>query len=220
MPSSEFSEFLVPKELKLLSTKRLRQGYLWELEKIRQAFEVCPKCANPSNTRCGRVSVTVREEPIRETWIWLKIHKHRYFCKTCKKPFTESVSGIWPRRRTTQRFRKHIAKACEKYTNLTLVKNSNKISNGLTYAIYHEQIEIKLRERRQIKWPEVLGIDEHFFSRSKGFTEYTTVFTDLKKRKLFDMYLGKDVKNLIEQVHEIPGRLEVKYIAMDMSSSY
>lgn len=54
---------------------------------------------------------------------------------------------------------------------------------------------MKLRERRQMKWPEVLGVDEHFFSRCHGFTEYTTVFTDLKKRKLFDMYLGKNVKN-------------------------
>jgi transposase len=220
MPVSEFTHIFLSKELKLLSTKRLKQGYVWEVEKRRQAFEVCPKCASPSNVRAGRVSVTVREEPLRDSWIWLKIHKHRYYCKSCKKPFTEPVSGIWPRKRTTQRFRKHIGKMCENFTNLSRVKNISKISNGLTYKIYYEQIEMKLRERRGIKWPTVLGIDEHFFSRSKGFTEYATVFTDLKKRKLFDMYLGKDVKNLIDQVNHIPGRDEVKFIAMDMSSSY
>lgn len=221
MPTSEITEFFLPKELKLLSTRRFKQGHIWEVEKVRQPFEICPKCATASKTRCGRVSVTVRDEPVRgDGGLWLKIHKHRYFCKTCKKPFTESISGIWPRRRTTQRFRKHVAKMCENFTNLTRVKNMSKISNGLTYKIYYEQIEIKLRERRGIRWPEVLGIDEHFFSRSKGFTEYATVLTDLKKRKLFDMYLGKNVKNLMEQVNHIPGRYDVKYIAMDISSTY
>ena len=220
MPLNEITEVFLPKELKLLSTKRFKQGYIWNVEKIRQAFEICPKCATASNTRSGRVSVTIRDEPMRGEGLWLKIHKHRYYCKTCKKPFTESVSGVWPRRRTTQRFRKHIGKMCENFTNLTRVKNISHISNGLTYKIYYEQIEMKLRERRGIRWPEVLGIDEHFFSRSKGFTEYATVLTDLKKRKLFDMYLGKNVKNLMEQVSHIPGRENVKYIAMDMSSTY
>lgn len=223
MPTSQITEFFLPKELKLLSTRRFKQGHIGEVEKVRQAFEICPKCATTaSKTRCGRVSVTVRDEPLRgdEGNLWLKIHKHRYFCKTCRKPFTEPVAGIWPRRRTTQRFRKHVAKLCENFTNLTRVKNISKISNGLTYKIYYEQIEIKLRERRGISWPEALGIDEHFFSRSRGYTEYATVLTDLKKRKLFDMYLGKDIKNLILQTDHIPGREKVKVIAMDMSSSY
>lgn len=140
MPTSEITQYLLPKELKLLSTKRLKHGFLWELEKIRQDFEVCPRCAARSNTRCGRVSVTVREEPLREQWLWLKIHKHRYYCKSCRKPFTEPVSGIWPRKRTTQRFRKHIGKMCENFTNLSRVKKLSRISNGLTYKIYYEQI--------------------------------------------------------------------------------
>ena len=81
MPVSEITEVLLSKELKLLSTRRLKQSYVCEVEKHRQAFEICPKCASPSNVRAGRVSVTVREEPLRDSWIWLKIHKHRYYCK-------------------------------------------------------------------------------------------------------------------------------------------
>ena len=94
MPLNEITEVFLPKELKLLSTKRFKQGYIWNVEKIRQAFEICPKCATASNTRSGRVSVTIRDEPMRGEGLWLKIHKHRYYCKTCKKPFTESVSGV------------------------------------------------------------------------------------------------------------------------------
>lgn len=65
MPVSEITEVFLPKELKLLSTKRFKQGHIWEVEKVRQSFEICPKCASASNTRCGKVSVTIRDEPVR-----------------------------------------------------------------------------------------------------------------------------------------------------------
>ncbi|MFN3698043.1 MAG: transposase [Pseudobdellovibrio sp.] len=67
-----------------------------------------------------------------------------------------------------------------------------------------------------MSWPTVLGIDEHFFSRRNGYTEFTTLFCDLKKRRLFEMCLGKDKKSIVEQVKHIPGRENVKVVVIDM----
>ncbi|WP_157976756.1 transposase [Parahaliea mediterranea] len=36
--------------------------------------------------------------------------------------------------------------------------------------------------------PRVLGIDEHFFTLKKG---YATTFVDLRKRRVFDVKLGR-----------------------------
>jgi transposase len=220
MPWKKVARAILGAELKLLSTNTYRQGFLWEVEKRRSKHEICPKCANPTNSRYGRVSVTVRQESLWGASLWLKIHKHRYFCKTCRKPFTETVPGVLPRRKTTQRFRKALLMACKNYKNLSEVRRTFKCSSALLYKVFYEQLEIKLREKKSASWPEVVCVDEHFFSRRKGFTEFVTMFADYKKGTLFEMAEGKDKKSLWEQMERIPGREKVKSVVIDMSSSY
>lgn len=220
MPSSNVAEYFLSKELKFIASKPYKNGFLWDVVKLRNDFELCPKCYNKTNVRCGKVSVTVREAPIREQPLWLKIHKHRYYCKSCRKPFTESVDCVWPKRRTTYYFRKSVARACDSYTNLSLVRKHHHCSSGFLYKVHYDTLKTKLNERKGAPWPTVLGIDEHFFSRRKGYTEFATVFCDLKKRRLFEMCLGKDKKSIIEQVKHIPGRENVKVVVIDMSNGY
>lgn len=221
MLESSLSRAVLPKDLKLFNTRVYRYGHLWEVEKVRQEFEICPKCATPSRSLAGRCTAVVRDEPLRQMGLWLKIHKHRYYCKTCRKPFTEAVSIVWPGRRTTQRFRKFIGELCENIVDLKRVRSMHRMSTGFIYEAYYSQIQTKLRERLNMRWPEVLGIDEHFFRRVKGEgTEFVTMLTDVKKRKLFEIVLGKNTKTLMEQLAHIPGRENVRIIVMDLSSGY
>ena len=220
MPSSNIAEYFLSKELKFVASRSFKNGFIWDVVKKRNEFELCPKCMNPATVRCGRVSVTVREAPIREKPLWLRIEKHRYYCKTCRKPFTENVNCVWPKRRTTHHFRKAVAGDCENYTNLSLVRKHHYCSSGFIYKVHYDLLKTKYSTRKNLSWPTVLGIDEHFFSRRKGFTEFTTVFCDLKKRRLFEMCLGKDKKSIIEQVKHISGRENVKVVVIDMSNGY
>ena len=220
MLGDKLAQSLLGNELRFLKSRIFKSGHLWEVEKIRAPFEVCPKCATPSATCAGRVFVTVREEGFRQENLWLRILKHRYLCKSCKKPFTEPTPGVWPRRRSTQRFRKALARDCENMTDLSRVRQINNVSTGLLYQVFYEQCEVKLRERQNQAWPEVIGIDEHFFRRTKQNTEFVTVFTNLKKRRLFEVVLGKDTKRVIEQLENIPGKENVKVVVIDMSDTY
>ncbi len=220
MPWERLSRAILGTELKLLGTRSYRNGYLWEVEKVRSKFEICPKCANPSSSRYGFTHVLIRQENLWDSPLWLRIKKHRYFCKLCKKPFTEPVPGVFPRYRTTQRYRKSLLKACQSFKSLSEVRQEHQCSSSLVYKVLYEQLEVKLRERKGAYWPQVLGIDEHFFSRRKGFTEFVTVFTDLKKRKMFEMSLGKDKRSLLEQIKNIPGRERVRVVVIDLSNGY
>lgn len=220
MPDLNLADEMLPKELKFLATKIYRNGYMWEVEKIRNEFEICPKCANKSSVQCGVVYAVVREAPLREKPLWLRIKKHRYFCKACRKPFTEPVEGVWPRRRSTSYYRKFIASDCESYTNLSLVREHHGCSSGFLYQVHYETLKTKLRERLNSPWPKVLGIDEHFFTRRNGFTEFATVFCDLKKRRLFEMCLGKDKKSLMEIMDQYSGRENVQVVVIDLSNGY
>jgi transposase len=46
------------------------------------------------------------------------------------------------------------------------------------------------------------------------------MFADFKKKRLFEMAHGKDKKSLWDQMEKIPGREKVRFVVMDMSSSY
>ena len=220
MLSVHLNAFLVGNHLKLLSQRPISGGFLWEVEKLR-VEQPCLRCGSVNTVRAGKCTTTVREEPIRQTTFWLKVHKHRIYCKDCKKTFTEPVPGIWPRRRSTQRFRKCVAQACGRMTDLATVRKHHNVSHGFVYQVYYEQVEVKLREHRnRMKWPEVIGIDEHFFRRKNGVTEFVTMFTDIKNKKMFEMAHGKDGKSLMDQLAEIPGRENVKVVVIDMSSAY
>ena len=220
MPWQRLSQAILGTELKLITTQAHRNGYLWEVEKIRASCEICPKCASPTNSRYGTCQVVVRQDGIWGFPLWLRIHKHRYFCKTCRKPFTESVPGVLPRMRTTQRYRRALLRACQSFKSLSGVRKDYQCSSSLVYKILYEQLELKLRERKGAYWPLIVGVDEHFFSRRRGFTEFVTVFTDLRKRRMFEMCEGKDKRSLLEQVKDIPGRERVKVVVIDLSNGY
>jgi transposase len=66
-------------------------------------------------------------------------------------------------------------------------------------------MELKCREY-QYPWPEKIGIDEHFFSRSQG-----------QERKFF---LGKATADVRNKIAHIDGRENVKWVAIDMSDTY
>lgn len=220
MLNAHLSSFLLGTELKVISMKQIPKGYLWEVAKTGSSSE-CKHCGSTQVVRAGKCTSTVREEPIRQTCLWLKIHKHRIHCKSCKRTFADAIDGVFFRRKTTQRFRKFIAQACGKMSDLKTVCHFYGVSSGFVYSTYYEQLEVKLRERSHtLQWPEALGIDEHFFRRKKGVTEFVTMFTDLDKHRAFEMVHGKDHASMLEQIKDIPGRERVKWVAIDMSSSY
>lgn len=220
MLERDINAFLVGNHLKLLSTQAFRNGYLWEVA-LTKSEPFCRRCGSAQVVRAGRAQSLVKEEPVRSVSVWLKIHKHRLYCKDCKKTTTESVPGIFPRRRSTQRFRKFIAQACGRMTDLSSVSRFYGVSHGFSYQVYYEQVEVKLREHQtRFKWPEVIGIDEHFFRRKNRITEFVTMITDLKSKRVFEMVHGKDHQSLQSQLERIPGRENVKVVVIDMSSTY
>lgn len=220
LTNHHLNRFLLGNNLKLLSMRTYRNGYLWEAEKI-DSGSPCLRCGSVNTVKSGRCTTTVHDQPVRDGAVWVRIHKHRIYCKDCKKIFVEPIDGIWPGRRSTQRFRKFIGQSCGRMNDMDTVSRFYSVSHGFAYKVYYEQAAVKLREYKSAAaWPEVIGIDEHFFRRKRGITEFVTMITDLKKKRAFDMVLGKDHRSLEDQLKNIPGRENVKVVVIDMSSTY
>lgn len=147
-------------------------------------FEVCPKCATPSKTIHDHVWVRIRDTPIRDNRIVLKIKKRRFLCKGCRKPFTEPVAGIRKGFRTTDRFRRHIMWCADNFANLHDVQKQLDISSWLTHTAYYEQLQAQVK-KIQNPWATTIGIDEHAFRRNKkrGHREFATIFVEYSHNK-------------------------------------
>ncbi len=63
----------------------------------------------------------------------------------------------------------------------------------------------------------VLGIDEHFFSRRKGFA---TTFCNLENHTVYDVVAGRSEAALEPYLRNLKGKQEVRVVCMDLSSTY
>lgn len=206
-------------ELKITDVKSGSKGLLLFAEKLRADFEPCYRCAKPSSSVYDTRVILVRDEPIRQAQVTLKLKKRRYYCHGCRKPFTEYVPGIWPKRRTTQRLRETVREACNNFSNMSQVRKIFKLSSSYVYKVYYEQLELQNRQMTK-HYPEELGIDEHFVRREFGVPQFMTVMTDLKKRSVRECVPGKAKGLLLERTKHMQGRHKVKWVALDMSDVY
>jgi transposase len=220
LSAQKVTRFLLLPELKLLSWNKERiAANIVDTEKESE-FEVCPKCATASSTGYDYRLVTLKDAPVRGSSIKLRIRKRRFYCKPCRKPFTEPVQGVTKGQRTTQRYRRTVLWACENFSDLKRVRKAYRCSSGFIYQTLYEQIQLRLKRNLNYPWPTTLGIDEHFFTRRRGRSEFVTVFTDYNNKRLREVAFGKVKVELMAQIAGIEGRENVKNAIIDMSDGY
>ena len=221
MPMGSLAESLLLPELRLLEVKDPRHSGVitFYVEKTSE-MEVCPRCATPGYTVYDRRWSRVRDSNIRARRVWLWILKRRFSCKRCKRPFTEPVPGISKGARSTQRFRRNIQWACEHFGDLKSVMRQYRCSSGYVYKAHYEELERK-RRMRVHPWPEVVGIDEHFFRHTGDRSrDFVSVVVDYRNRAMFEVVEGRQTVQLKHALSEIPGRDNVRTVVMDMYEPY
>lgn len=196
--------------------------YNYQCEKVSD-FEICPKCAVKSYSVHDRRWIDVKDQPVRGQGIKLQILKRRFRCPSCKKVFTEPVSGVRKGFRTTERFRRGIKWACDNFKNLKRVQKAHACSAGLIYKIFYEQLEIKHREKKNDPWGTTIGIDEHTWKKRRNKTrktEYASLIVDHQRKRIAEIVNGKTVADLTEQLQHIPGRENVVDATIDMCDPF
>lgn len=218
LPEKRIAAFVLLPELKLL---HFGTDGLWLCEK-ESRFEVCHRCATPSQSIYDHRWVRVRDEPLRGDHVWLKILKRRFYCKPCARPFTESIPGVMPKRKTTQRFRLAVMKACSKYTDLSSVKREFRVSYHFIYSAYYERLKLSRAEKQNAPWPSAIGIDEHSYGKNKEFrrTQFVTTIVNHNKGRMFEAVIGKTQAELEMATSHISGRENVLWATIDMCDPY
>jgi len=220
MPHKHLSRFVLLPELNLVSWEKSAPGINACRARKISKFEICPKCAKPSQTVYDTRKVKLRDAPIRGTDVLLTVEKRRFYCRSCKRPFTEPLAGVKKGRRTTERYRRSLLWAYENFSDLTKVRKAYRCSNWLLYSAVYEHLRLNVKRHLNYPWPKTIGIDEHFVSRRRGFREFATVVIDYNHKRPRELVLGKSGGELKVALQHIPGRENVKQVVLDLSDGY
>lgn len=220
MPNRILTENLLLPELRLEKWHWRKLHFFFHAKKD-CPMEVCPKCATPSQTGYDKRVVRIKDAPLRNRAVTLVLTKRRFYCKPCKKPFMEPVSGIRKHRRTTERYRNQLLWACENFTDLRRVRKTYRCSSGFLYQALYEQLELA-RRKRLYPWPATIGIDEHSFRRNKQFgrTEFASLIADYSNKRIFELVQGKTTGELSTALSYIPGKENVQNVIVDLCDPF
>ncbi|PCJ49946.1 MAG: ISL3 family transposase [Gammaproteobacteria bacterium] len=145
----------------------------------------------------------------------LKVPK--YHCQQCDRYFRHPFEGIRPRFRSSEAFRLEVFEAHDGGVTQRKLSQTHRISPATVERWYQSFIRQRVSELASRPCPQVLGIDEHFFTRKKG---YATTLVDLKNHKVFDVKLGRSELSLRPYLRNLEGKDKVKVIVMDLSVTY
>ena len=141
----------------------------------------------------------------------------KYHCPKCNRYFRHPLRGIRPRLRATESYRLEVFEAHDGGVSQRKLTVTHKIGSATVERWYQQQIKNRVAELSSRHCPRILGIDEHFFSRKKGFA---TTLVDLKNHKVFDVVLGRSEASLRRYLSHLTGRDRVKFVVMDLSETY
>lgn len=147
--------------------------------------------------------------------IWLRSHK--FLCLVCRRYFNLRVPGVLPRRRATENFRMEVYEKHHGGISQRHLSKTHRIGEATVERWYQDFVGYRVKELSHRHSPRVLGIDEHFFTRKKGFA---TTLVDLANHKVYDVILGKSDLALNGPLKRIRERHRTRAVVMDLSETY
>lgn len=141
----------------------------------------------------------------------------KYHCTQCGRYFRHPFIGIRPRYRSTEAYRLEVFEAHHGGVTQRKLSRTHQISAATVERWYQQHLGRRLSELSNRTCPQVLGIDEHFFTRKKG---YATTLVDLRNHKVFDVKLGRSESSLRRYLRALEGKSHCRVVVMDLSETY
>ena len=177
----------------------------------------CPFCSGQSLRKKDSFFRKIKHLSVGTTRSILLIKAHKFKCRGCFKYFNQRLPGVKKRFQSSEPFREEVA--LKHHWGMSRNKSAETagISWGSVERCYKGYLENKNSHRKNASCPRVLGIDEKYFSRKKGFM---TTLADLKRHKVYDLVLGRSEKSLEGYLNKMPDKKNCKVVVMDLSETY
>src|SRR5690554_581718 len=214
MPMSPVNSILGIRDLVIDRVERRQDIHVWARPAKRLA---CIHCQQGSVRIKATHQRTLKHTRQGNQLMVLHLAVPKYHCTDCNRYFRHRFAGIRPRRRATEAYRLEVFEAHDGGVSQRQLTRTHQIGSATVERWYQSFIKQRVAELSGRTCPQVLGIDEHFFTRKKGFA---TTLVDLRNHKVFDVVLGRSEPSLRRYLSRLPGRENVKVVVMDLSETY
>lgn len=177
----------------------------------------CPHCGGSRVRSKGRYTRQVRHEDLGFRHAVLELEARKWECVSCGRGFRQRFPGILPCQRSSEAFREMIFRQHLDGINRSRLGRREGIGAATVERYFRHGLKRQLGEWHSPRCPRVLGIDEHFFTRRKGFA---TTLCDLKNHKVYDVVLGRSELSLEAYFHRLEGKAEVRVVCIDLAAHY
>jgi len=177
----------------------------------------CPKCGGQQLRDKGRYQRRVRHENWGMRRAVLELEGHKWRCLECRRHFRQRFPGILAWQRSSEAFRRMIYQHHLDGTNRSCLGRREGIGAATVERHFRHGLQRQFGEWHAPQCPTILGIDEHFFTRRKGFA---TTLCDLKNHKIYDVVLGRSEAALDAYFQRLQGKDKVRVVCMDLATHY
>src|SRR5690606_5212098 len=99
----------------------------------------------------------------------LHLQVPKYQCTRCNRYFRHTFPGIRPRLRATETYRLEVFEAHDGGVTQRKLSRTHRVGTATVERWYQSFVKQRVQELSGRSCPQVLGIDEHFFSRKRGY---------------------------------------------------
>jgi len=177
----------------------------------------CPHCGCDRLRKKDKFIRKLRHETWGMRHCHLRLEALKFHCQGCGRYFNQRFPAILPRRRSTEPFRQqifwqHFDGICRKR-----LAERQRIGTATVERWFQDYLGLQAAKMSEAPCPEELGIDEHFFTRRKG---YATTLCDLKNHKVYDVTLGRSEAALEAYFSRLRGKERVRVVCIDLATNY
>lgn len=123
----------------------------------------------------------------------LELEARKFHCKDWGRAFRQTFPGILPCQRASEAFREKIYHQHLDGINRSWLGRRKGIGAATVERYFRHGLKRHYSEWYSPRCPSMLGIDEHFFTRKKG---YATTLCYLHRHKIYDVVLGRSELSL------------------------
>ena len=177
----------------------------------------CPDCGCTRLRNKGWCHRRVRHVDWGFSRGYLDLRVRRSRCLDCGRYFRHHLPGIQRCQRASESFQEMVYQQHLDGINRSCMGRRKGIAAATVQRYFLRRLRRRARQDHPPVCPQVLGIDEHFFTRKKG---YATTFCDLKNHRIYDIALGRSEAALEAYFLRLEGKDQVRVVCMDLATVY
>ncbi|MEM9213313.1 MAG: ISL3 family transposase [Cyanobacteria bacterium P01_F01_bin.150] len=189
------------------------------------SIEICSLTREATCPRCGKMSRIIHQNhyhlaqdlPISGQDVFIRYNRRQFKCKTCKKPFSESLSYIGERRQYTDRLAEKVVKELIHGDIVNVAKH-----NHTTADVIESMLDYMSKKKWNLDLSNLtrLGIDE--IALRKGHKDYVVSLVDLDKNEVIGLVEGRthEVINKELDIWDEEVLSQIREVSIDLSGNY